>query len=55
MDETIGQNISLYDSDFKLCVLGLPYNLAVSEPLGYIFSYCTLLKKPYLFKGRGNP
>ena len=50
MDQTIGQNISLFESDFNLCALGLPYNLAACEPLGYLFSYCSLLKKPFLFK-----
>ena len=39
MDETIGRNVSLSDWEFNLCVLGLPYNLAGCEPLGYMFSY----------------
>ena len=50
MDETIGQNISLFESDLNLCALGLPYNLAACEPLRYLFLYCSLLKKPFLFK-----
>ena len=54
MDETIGLNVSLSDSDFNLCILGLSYNLAGCEPLRYIFSYCSLLKKPFLFKVRKN-
>ena len=37
MDETIGQNISLFESDLNLCALGLPYNLAACEPLRHIF------------------
>ena len=54
MDETIGQNVRLSDSDFNLCVLWLPYNLAGCEPLRYMFSYCSLLKKPFLFKVHKN-
>ena len=54
MDETIGRNVSLSDSDFNLCVLGLPYDLAGRESLGYMFSYFSLLKKPFLFKARKN-
>ena len=54
MDETIGRNVSLSHSDFNLCVLGLPYNLAGYEPLGYMFSYCSLLEKPFLFKVNKN-
>ena len=54
MDETIGQNVSLSYSDFNLCVLGLSFDLAGCEPLGYMFSYYSLLKKPYLFKVRKN-
>ena len=33
MDETIGQSVSLSDSDFNLCVLGLPHKLAGCELL----------------------
>ena len=51
MDETMGQTFSLSDPDFNLCVLGLPYNLAGCEPLGYMFSYCSLLKKTFLIQG----
>ena len=52
MDETVGRNVSLSDSDFNLRVLGLPYNLAGCESLGYMFSYFSLLKTPFLFKVR---
>ena len=53
MDETIGRKISLSDSDFNLCLLGLPYNLAGCEPLGYMFSYCSLLEPSLPIVGSG--
>ena len=50
MDETIGRNISLFESHFNLCVLRFSYSLAGCEPLGYMFSNCCFLKKHFLFK-----
>ena len=50
MDEAIGWNVSLSDSDFNLCVVGLLHNLAGCEPLGHMFSYCSLPQKLFLFK-----
>ena len=48
----MGGNVSLSYPDFNLCDLALRYSLAGCESLGYIFSYCSLLKKPFLFKVR---
>ena len=39
MDETIGRSVSLSDSDFNLCVLGLPHKLAECDICFHTFPY----------------
>ena len=54
MEETIVRNINVSAGDFNLCVLGVPYILAVCQPQGYMLSCCFLVKKSLFFKLRKN-